>query len=173
MISNEDLIAMYENQGHGHEIAVKLACGGAGRLPEPSELAAPRAQKPADVSEALIQSTCTTVLERDGWRVLRTDPVSDKSRGKGFGELGMADALVMRPIRPAYALGPQCCEVLWIEWKRGNEKAKSHQIVWHRNERARGFITWIANEDFPATVEGFKKKYAASGLLRNKLCLEV
>jgi hypothetical protein len=81
----------------------------------------------------------------------------------------MADTLMLRPIRPPYPLGPQCCEVLWIEWKAGNKQAKSHQLKWHRDERARGFMTWIANQDFPATVEGFKAHYDKSGLRRRPL----
>jgi hypothetical protein len=27
-------------------------------------------------------------------------------------------------------------------------------------------MTWIANEDFPATVNGFREHYAQSGLMR-------
>src|ERR1035438_8174822 len=50
----------------------------------------------ADVPEALIEAECTKLLEEDGWRALRTDPVSDKAKGKGFGEIGMADHLYIR-----------------------------------------------------------------------------
>ena len=35
-------------------------------------------------------------LQLDGWRPIRTDPVSDRARGKGFGELGMPDYLFLR-----------------------------------------------------------------------------
>jgi len=78
------------------------------------------------ISEADIQRTCSELLEWDGWRALRTDPVSDRAtvdairraimgvpelnhvrelilkvikrcvRGKGFGELGMPDHLYIR-----------------------------------------------------------------------------
>lgn len=88
-----------------------------------------RATKAAPVFallEADIQRTCTDFLVAEGWRHLRTDPVSDSAtltafrrwvmaqpalhhvstlllqglskcgRGKGFGETGMADCLYVR-----------------------------------------------------------------------------
>ena len=120
-------------------------------------------------SEAQIEAECTKLLEEDGWRALRTDPVSDRVRGKGFGELGMADHLYLRYGRRRNRELPQGDEdqVMWIEFKRPGEKAKKHQIAWHQRERARGALTLIAGEDFPATVEGFRAWYAASGLRRN------
>jgi hypothetical protein len=135
-----------------------------------------------DVAEALIEAECTKILEEDGWRALRTDPVSDRGRGKGFGELGMADhfycryvgstpevmARDLRSIRDGAQLGVIDClaEIIWIEFKRPGEKAKKHQTAWHTRERARGALTLIAGEDFPASVEGFRKWYASSGLAR-------
>jgi hypothetical protein len=126
-------------------------------------------EKPAKVPERLIEAECSKLLSEDGWRILKTDPVSDKSRGKGFGEPGMADGLFMRPL----ALGPgstkrdqYACEVLWCEFKAGKNRARKHQELWHIRERARGFMTWIANEDLPATIEGFREHYADSGLMR-------
>ena len=121
--------------------------------------------------EYMIEAECTRLLEQDGWRALRTDPVSDRGRGKGFGELGMADALFLRECSPTAeraGLQPPWGQILWVEFKAGRATAKKHQVEWHRNERARGFRTWIANEDFPATVEGFREHYAASGLMRRK-----
>ena len=131
--------------------------------------------------EAEIQAACVAILEVDGWRHLRTDPVSDRKRGKGFGELGMADSLFLR-YRPSpkdtwkgqekpndnpwMPVTPCQAEVLWIEWKRGLEHATPHQVAWHQKERALGALTWIANEDFPATVEGFREHYKNSGLCR-------
>lgn len=135
--------------------------------------------------EKEIQATCTSFLELDGWRSLRTDPVSDRSRGKGFGELGMADHLYIR-YDPCYADEPEleaCGSVMWIEWKRERggkgkralftkaEKAKIHQKAWHAAERARGALTLIAGEDFPATIEGFTAWYAQSGLQRKQITL--
>jgi hypothetical protein len=130
-------------------------------------------------SEAEIEAECTKLLEEDGWRSLRTDPVSDRGRGKGFGELGMADHLYLRywaGYRPGavndltgcYDLLAEC-QVLWIEFKRPGEKAKKHQVEWHMKERARGSLTLIAGEDFPASVQGFKEWYANSGLMRRKV----
>jgi hypothetical protein len=42
------------------------------------------------LTEAQIQKTCSDFLALDGWRVLITNPCSDKARGKGFGEVGMS-----------------------------------------------------------------------------------
>jgi hypothetical protein len=117
----------------------------------------------AGVRESAIEAECTKLLEEDGWRAMRTDPVSDKSKGKGFGEIGMADHLFMRPYGSGFA-----CQVLWVEFKAGKERAGAHQIAWHTKERARGFVTWIANENFPATIEGFREHYANSGLMRRE-----
>jgi hypothetical protein len=127
----------------------------------------PSVGRPAQL-EAEIQAACVAILEADGWRHLRTDPVSDRKRGKGFGELGMADSMFIRYQSPPLGpLGATWCQVLWIEWKRGLEHATPHQVAWHQKERARGALTWIANEDFPATVEEFRAHYRASGLCRN------
>lgn len=124
--------------------------------------------------ESLIEAECTKILEEDDWRALRTDPVSDRIRGKGFGELGMADHLYMRydpmdtggtPLAPSPA-DRSYAQILWIEFKRPGEKAQKHQAAWHIRERARGALTLIAGEDFEATVDGFRKWYAASGLRR-------
>lgn len=141
--------------------------------------------------EKEIQSTCTQFLELDGWRSLRTDPVSDRSRGKGFGELGMADHLYVRyraRKRAALNAGAQFwydpqVEFFWVEWKRERggkgkralftkaEKAKIHQKAWHAAERARGALTLIAGEEFPASIEGFTAWYASSGLQRKQITL--
>ena len=117
-------------------------------------------------SEADIQRACTDFLELDGWRSLRTDPVSDRRRGKGFGEIGMADYLYIR-----YPRGERdfkvFAQVLWIEWKQLRGLPMRHQTAWHERERARGAMTLIAGRDFPATIEGLREWYAKSGLARN------
>lgn len=144
-------------------------------------------------TEAQIEAECTKVLEQDGWRALRTDPVSDRGRGRGFGEIGMADYLYLRYdfVRQNAAVGGlgdigfgglvdketlttlhAYADVMWIEFKRPGEKAKKHQQAWHAKERARGALTLIAGEDFPASVAGFKEWYAASGLCRNRKAVE-
>lgn len=134
-----------------------------------------------ELSEAHIARTCSDLLQADGWRMLITDPVSDKGRGKGFGELGMADRLYIRyrPLRwpdtlrenhPAREMRKPDAEVMWIEFKRTVRgkptKPTPHQIAWHEAERARGALTLIACVDFPATIEGFRDWYAQSGLRR-------
>jgi len=142
-----------------------------------------RSSGPLELSEAAIARTCSDILILDGWRMLITDPVSDKARGKGFGELGMADRLYIRyffadevsnPHRlPASRKTQRDCattQVLWIEWKRTLRgkptKPTPQQIAWHAAERARGALTLIAGVDFPATIEGFRAWYAQSGLAR-------
>lgn len=124
------------------------------------------------VSEAALERTCTEYLAWDGWRSLKTDPVSRREWGKGFGEPGMADALYIRygwtkPLAKGDLLAEVLAEVLWIEWKRKGGKAKAHQQTWHTLERKRGALTLIAGVDFEASIEGFKAWYRASGLKRN------
>jgi hypothetical protein len=112
-------------------------------------------------AEALIEAECCQLLAEDGWRVLKTDPVSDRGRGKGFGEPGMADTLCLR-----YGRQGAACEVLWIEWKAPGGRLQKHQLEWHVKERARGAMTAIAGVDFAASVRGFRSWYRASGLAR-------
>jgi hypothetical protein len=127
-----------------------------------AEPARPAVEKSAkDVPESLIELECCKLLSEDGWRILKTDPVSDKSRGKGFGEAGMADTLCLR-----YGRQPAACEVLWIEWKAPGGRLQKNQIDWHGKERARGAMTAIAGVDFAASVQGFRSWYRASGLAR-------
>ena len=132
--------------------------------------------KPFVLKEADISRTCTDLLAADGWRAVRTDPVADRRRGKGFGELGMADCLYIRysPYSGQLYTGRLDrvqAQVLWIEWKRLDAKgratkAKPHQLAWHEAERARGAFTLIAGIDFQATIEGFAAWYELSGLKR-------
>ncbi len=139
-----------------------------------------RSTKPK-LSEADLQKFGTDLLQADGWRPLRTDPVSRREWGKGFGEKGMPDYLYLRygQIETEEQV-PPCIravdyedghvlfadETLWIEWKRKGSKAEAHQKAWHAAERARGALVWVAGEDFEATPEAFKAFYLASGLNR-------
>lgn len=134
----------------------------------------PQAQ--TTISEADLEKYGTDLLELDGWRSLKTDPCSDRSRGKGFGELGMADHLYIRyrDIHAVYMKGSDAeidalAHVLWIEWKRKGGKAKQHQLNWIEAERGRGALVWLAGVDFPATPEGFFEHYKASGLCRREI----
>lgn len=123
--------------------------------------------------EADIERTCSDLLALDGWRPLKTDPVSDRERGKGFGELGMADRLYLRYAAPVQPIQPltmaASAQVMWIEWKRPGEKLKPHQVAWHIAERARGALTLRAGVDFEATVDGFIAWYRRSGLNRGRV----
>lgn len=114
-------------------------------------------------TEAEIEQTCTALLELDGWRSLRTDPVSSRERGKGFGEVGMADHLYIR-----YYAGTECdAQVMWIEWKAPRTKVGQHQRLWIAAERRRGATVLLAGETFPRSIEGFCHWYLKeSGLVR-------
>ncbi len=114
------------------------------------------------LSEADIERTSSDYLCKvEGWRKLKTDPVSRREWGKGFGEKGMADALYLRYGKPP--------EVLWIEWKSLHGEVKPHQRDWHTAERARGALTLMAGVDFPASIDGFLNWYRQSGLMRRTL----
>ena len=111
-----------------------------------------------------LEKACSDLLQCDGWRLLKTDPVSDRRRGKGFGEIGMADCLYIRYLRRATGDS----EVMWIEWKAPRGKPSGAQRLWIAAERARGALVWLAGADFPASVEGFLAHYQESGLMRRK-----
>jgi hypothetical protein len=129
--------------------------------PERAWPAAAPDEKAKDVPESLIEGECCKLLAEDGWRILKTDPVSDRSRGKGFGEPGMADTLALR-----YGKQPAGCEVIWLEWKAPGGRVRKNQTAWHIRERARGAMTAIAGVDFPPSVEGFLGWYRSTGLAR-------
>lgn len=138
----------------------------------PRSSAKPRFPK---LTEADIERQCSDLLALDGWRTLKTDPVSRREWGKGFGEKGMADCLYLRyDTRPRFLgsnptpiPGPfPYAEVMWIEWKRPGGVAKPHQRAWIAAERARGALVLLAGADFPATFEGFADWYRGSGLMR-------
>lgn len=115
------------------------------------------------------------LLALDGWRHVKTDVVSDRSRGKGTGEQGMADSLFLRynlwPIRTPPALDPSRvdCEAMWIEFKTPRGRVAEHQHAWREREQARGALALIAGIDFDASLEGFARFYARLGLQRRKL----
>ena len=173
--SEADLAGTELCQKHGERLKFCQECdtagqGVSGHLIDCGPATASVGPSRGVLRESAIEAECTKLLEQDGWRALRTDPVSDRGRGKGFGELGMADHLYIRywqrsEKHPAREWRINA-EVLWIEFKRPGEKPKKHQVEWHTKERARGAFTLIAGEDFPATVEGFKCWYVGSGLMR-------
>jgi len=133
--------------------------------------------RPAKPTEADLQAYGTQLLELDGWRAIRTDPVSDRFRGKGFGEKGMADCLYIRyqtqwrqisGMNVAFNVVARA-EVLWIEWKCAGGKAKPHQLAWIEDERARGALVLLAGESFQATPEAFFEYYRSSGLMQRDI----
>lgn len=134
-----------------------------------------RFRKPLPVTEAHVQQTVVEYLQLDGWRAIRTDPVSDRARGKGFGEVGMPDYLFVRyfphpwewhhqesPGDPSWHPGAECqADVLWIEFKRPGQKPGKHQLAWHEAERARGALVLVVDD-----IDKFVAFYKASGLAR-------
>lgn len=138
--------------------------------------AQPRKQRPvrmsAIVTEAHIQQTITELLQMDGWRAIRTDPVSDRSRGKGFGEIAMPDYLY---VRYAYVVCNERSEfqgwhredaqVLWIEFKRPGKQPTPAQLAWHAAEEARGALVLVVGTE-ETWWDDFKRWYALSGLQR-------
>lgn len=133
--------------------------------------------KTKPLSEAHIEATCTEWLSWDDWRAIETDP--KHLRGLGVSEPGMGDKQYIR-YRNRYRMETggysglhllALTEVMWIEWKRKGGKAGQKQQEWHERERARGALTLIAGEDFPASIEGFCSFYAKSGLQRKKMSI--
>lgn len=128
------------------------------------------------LTEAHVQQAVVQFLELDGWRPIRTDPVSDRSRGKGFGELGMPDYLFIRymtaPSQKCVDLGltpwpiqlKVLSEILWIEFKRKRGLRKDHQVRWHQAEQARGALVLTVDD-----IDEFTRWYKASGLCRRIL----
>jgi hypothetical protein len=138
-------------------------------------------RRAASISEAQIQQACTELLLLDDWRVIHTD--LKHLRGMGVQEPGMADDLFIRyldgstivhqsaaaGVRFTAILKAPAAEVLWCEWKRKGGKAGDHQRNWHVLERKRGALVLVAGEDFPASIDGFREFYKASGLMRRKI----
>ncbi len=135
----------------------------------PVEAKPAKTRKPRKCPERDIEKACSDLLQYDGWRLLKTDPCSDRRRGKGFGEIGMADCLYIR-----YNTGsppqakPQDAQVLWCEWKAPGGKPSPHQRAWIAAERSRGALVWLCGADFLASVEGFLAHYRSSGLMSEK-----
>lgn len=134
------------------------------------------------LKEADIQKACADFLALDGWWPLQTDPCSDRGRGKGFGQRGMADHLFLRPglyltqrtikfgmpFPPALYMLSACGEILWVEFKRPGALPQYHQLEWHDYMRVQGFLTVIAGIDFAPTYDDFVTWYRQSGLLRRE-----
>ena len=123
--------------------------------------------KRTGLTEAQIERQITDFLALEGWRAIKTNPCSDKSRGKGFGEIGMPDVLYLR-YGSKDCFVPGLAEVMWIEHKRPGGKVSPHQADWHYAERARGALVVVATQDFAPHFDGFHAWYLVSGLLRRQ-----
>lgn len=124
------------------------------------------------VTEADVQRAVVDMLAADGWRAIRTDPVSDRSRGKGFGEIGMPDYLFIRYLDMdlleypggRIVLKRPAAEVLWVEFKKPKGVTRAHQVAWHSNEHARGALVKVFD-----SVDAAREWYKTSGLMRNTI----
>ena len=140
--------------------------------------------KAPPVLEKHIEKAITTLLEIDGWRAIKMEQNFSERKRKSVGEAGMADHLYIRywtgclnqlEFKAPYESWAQ---VLWIEFKKlkgGNgkrgiftkaEKASIKQRAWIARERSRGALVLLVGEDCPATIEGVRAWYLASGLNR-------
>lgn len=127
-------------------------------------------RNPRQHPERDLERACSDLLQYDGWRLLRCEPVSRREWGRGFGEKGMADCLYIRySCESPSAAGCQRTGVLWIEWKSLTGKAQQHQKDWHARERARGALVVVAGVDFKASVDGWLAWYRGSGLMRRAI----
>jgi hypothetical protein len=108
------------------------------------------------LTEAHIQKAVVDFLILDGWRAIRTDPVSDRSRGKGFGEVGMPDYLFIRYDR--YGVYPD--NILWIEFKAPGKVPTRAQLAWHKAEQARGGVIKVVD-----SIDQFTTWYITSALV--------
>lgn len=123
------------------------------------------------VSERDIETACTQLMNLDGWRHIVTDP--PRLRGLGVSEPGIPDRLYIRyegdPKQQFHNWAQSTAQVLWVEWKKKGGKASQRQSDWIAKERADGALVWLAGLDFPASYDGFKAHYRASGLNRGKV----
>jgi hypothetical protein len=117
------------------------------------------------IPEKNVQETVRDFMELDGWRAIRTDPVSDRARGKGFGEVGMPDYLFIRyGANPMAMLPASVAEVLWIEFKRKSKLPTVTQMQWHITEINRGALVKVVDD-----IDDYILWYKDSGLCRRML----
>ncbi len=125
---------------------------------------------PLKLRESDIQRTCEDILKWDGWRIFRIEKNFSEKKQKATGELGAPDALCIRyrTFPQGFASFAGHAEVMWIEWKALNGIPSCEQQLWHRAQLKLGALVLCAGINFPATIDGFKQWYAASGLQRRK-----
>jgi hypothetical protein len=118
------------------------------------------------VKEIDVQCAVVDMLSADGWRAIRTDPVSNKARGTGFGEISMPDFLFLRYWRmdnlhnDTRPIG----EMFWIEFKAPGKVPNLAQLKWHGNERNLGALVLVVDN-----VDDFREFYKTSGLMRHPI----
>ncbi len=115
------------------------------------------------IPESSLESAIFDLLTYDNFHVFRFGWAITQA-GRELSEVGAPDLLALR-----YGLPPDWrTEVLWLEIKSATGRLSPEQRLWIIGERRRGALVWICGETFPATVEGFKEFYGASGLARRK-----
>ena len=119
------------------------------------------------VSESDVQRAVVDMLALDGWRPLRTNPVSNKARGAGFGEVGMPDYLFIR-YKENHTKIPGLydgwAQVLWVEFKAPGKQLQPHQVQWHSQEGRRGALIFVVDD-----AVRFRETYKTCGLVRNTI----
>ncbi len=123
------------------------------------------------LTEAAIRDWIADYLTLDDWTVRRMEPVSDRKRGVGANEPGMADLQAIRYWNNK-GLVPGTADVIWIEVKKPGGRYTDIQHDWHLSERFFGALTMKMGEDCDASVDGFVKWYESSGLQRKKVRLQ-
>lgn len=134
--------------------------------------------------EAHIERAIVDLLELDDWVCRKMEQNFSERKRKIVGEAGMPDRLCIRYLDKARiefptasgslvvaVLKPPAAEVMWLELKSLKGKHAPHQKAWQAAEMARGALVLRAGIDFEASIEGFAKFYAASGLQRRKFHL--
>jgi VRR-NUC domain len=128
-------------------------------------------RRATDPTEAQLEAAVRDILAYDGWIVRHLEQNWSDRKRKTVGERGMPDLLAIRygymdpqPLDSASAAA--VAEVLYIELKTPRGRVSPEQRAWHLYERKLGALVWVAGETFPATVDGFRSFYAASGLQR-------
>lgn len=113
-----------------------------------------------------VQKACEDILQWDGWRLFRLERNWSPKKKKAVGETGAPDTMAVRYLDGGYARS----QVVHIEWKRvKGGRLSPEQWDWHRKERARGALTWIAGETFEPNYESFKEFYEACGLCNRRM----
>ena len=85
-------------------------------------------------------------LNWKGWRILRNNVTTVRDHAgnwTSFGEKGMPDFTALFYLQHAR---PGMAVCLWVEVKQKDGVLRPHQVVWHRDETARGGLVVVARD---------------------------